>query len=69
MLAHLTSQSTPIPRVTGKKSVDVREAQRVYHLNMIISQERGSTRILERFRLVVNRSGIKRIEPVGVNAS
>ncbi len=64
MIRYLSVQSTTVPVVTGKKSVDVRTARRVYHLNLIIDYRSGHERRLERFRLILDRKGIKRIEPV-----
>jgi len=63
-LKHLAEQSTPIPIIAGKKKVEVQKAQRVYHLNVIIAFQDEASRQLGRFRLVVDRRGIKRIEPV-----
>ncbi|MBN1269656.1 MAG: hypothetical protein JXB04_08715 [Kiritimatiellae bacterium] len=44
-------------RVTG---------DRVYHLNMILKYEVTGKTVYKRFRIVLNRQGIKRIEPVSV---
>lgn len=40
--------------------------ERVYHVNMVIKYTMGQTVMHKRFRLVLNRNGIKRIEKVAV---
>ncbi len=64
MVRHLAVQSTTVPIVTGKNAIEVRTAHRVYHLNLIVDYRSGVERRLERYRLILDRSGIKRIEPV-----
>ena len=69
MVRYLAVQSTTVPVVTGKNAVEVRSAKRVYHLNLIVDYRAGGERRLERFRLILDRDGIKRIEPVASERS
>ena len=63
-LRALSTQSGMLPIVTGKKHLHFEKVQRIYHLNLIVAWEHGDTQLARRFRLVVDRGGIKRIEPV-----
>ncbi len=48
--------SEDLHRIKGKQ---------VYHLNLVICTKLNGQSVSKRFRIVINRSGIKRIEPVG----
>ena len=63
MLLHLANQTTKVPVVHGD-SVIVHRSGRVYHLNVIVVSKDKSGRMINRFRLIVDRDGIKRIETV-----
>ena len=63
-LRGLAVQHGLVPDVVGKHAVRVRQIRRVYHLNLIIEYQSPSGCVLQRFRLIVNRRGIERIEPV-----
>ncbi len=63
MLIHLAKQSTKVA-VVKDNSVVVHHSDRVYHLNVIVVSTDRTGRMINRFRLIVDREGIKRIEPV-----
>lgn len=65
LFQNLTVQTASIPVVVGKKAVEVISTKRVYHLNIIVCHRSSSRETRERFRLVVDRKGIKRIDAVG----
>ncbi|WP_455383259.1 hypothetical protein [Salinispira pacifica] len=64
-LRHLAAQSGLVPELNAKSSVKLRPVKRIYHLNLIVRMQSGSTVDLHRYRLIVNANGIERIEPVG----
>jgi hypothetical protein len=64
MLRHLATQSTVVPVVSNGALAGIRDVQRVYHLNLVADSNWHGERQISRFRLVVDRDGIKRIEPV-----
>lgn len=64
MLRHLASQSTSVPVVSGGELQRIEQAQRVYHLNLVADGTWRGERRVSRFRLVVDRDGIRRIEAV-----
>lgn len=66
MLRHLAVQSSVVPVISDGRLIRTKRVQRVYHLNLVVDSTWRNNRHVSRFRLVVDRDGIKRIEPIPV---
>lgn len=64
-LQNLGAQYGVVPLDEGKRQLRPRVVKRVYHLNMILEYESSSGTTVQRYRLIVDGQGIKRIESVG----
>lgn len=64
LLHHLADQSSTVPTVSDGNLTGVRRVNRVYHLNLIVDNRWRGERRMSRFRLIVDRTGIRRVEPV-----
>jgi hypothetical protein len=64
-LQNLGAQYGIVPLDEGKRQLRPRVVKRVYHLNIILEYESSTGTTLQRYRLIVDGEGIKRIESVG----
>jgi hypothetical protein len=60
---HLGTVDKPVHSLTGDQ-VNLIQCDRVHHLNVIVRYAVGDVDAYQRYRIVLNRDGIKRIEPV-----
>ena len=61
-LRGLTSQSGLVASLSEHGSVELNQARRIYHLNMVIHMRSGESNAFYRYRLIVDSTGILRIE-------
>ncbi len=60
---HLGTVDRPVHMLDGADVRDVR-GERVHHLNLIVRYDAGGPDMAHRYRIVLNRNGIKRVESV-----
>jgi len=60
---HLGPVDKPVPTLVGDR-VELTQCDRVHHLNVVLRYEKDGSDVFHRFRVVLNREGIKRIEPI-----
>ncbi|GEM_PF-500526 len=68
-LQNLGAQYGIVPVDAAHKTIKPRVVKRVYHMNLIVEYDHLDEKILNRYRLVVDGRGIKRIESVGENTA
>lgn len=63
-LRKLSAQYGMVPVVQGKRHVNPRIVKRIYHMNLLVEYASSSGATLERYRIIVDARGIKRVEHV-----
>lgn len=63
-LRKLSAQYGMVPLVHDKRHVDAKMVKRIYHMNLLVEYVSSSGVTLERYRIIVDAKGIKRVEHV-----
>jgi len=63
-LRKLSAQYGMVPVVEGKRHVNPKIVKRIYHMNLLVEYESSSGVTVERYRIIVDARGIKRVEHV-----
>ncbi len=63
-LRHLAAQGGLVPVPSDRGVMELYPVKRIYHLNLIVQMRSEVGTVLRRYRLIVNASGIERVEPV-----
>lgn len=64
LLRHLTAQKGIVPSISEKGGIFLHHVRRIYHLNLIIHIRKKDEAAINRYRLIADAKGIKRIEHV-----